>query len=110
MIVKERQSLFDVAITASGTAESALSIARENDISITDDLEATKQIVVTAVAKMSTVDFLSKKGIIPATAITATATDDSEGRDFWAIEDDFVIGVSEGIDFDEIEYDFIIQM
>lgn len=109
MIVKERQSLFDVAIIASGTAESALSIARENDISITDDLEAAKQIVVTAVAKMSTVDFLAKKGIIPATAITAT-TDENQGIDFWAIEDDFVIGVSEGIDFDEIEYDFIIQM
>jgi hypothetical protein len=109
MIVKERQALFDIAIIASGTAESALSIAIDNDISITDDLEPSKQIFVTSVTKMSTVDFFAKKGIIPATAITQT-NNDNEGIEFWAIEDDFVIGVSEGIDFDEIEYDFIIEM
>lgn len=109
MIVLEGQSLLDIATQCCGSAEAAYDISVINGISITDDLTAGQELRTPVAVTSSIARYYTQKGIIPATAITAT-TDENQGIDFWAIEDDFVIGVSEGIDFDEIEYDFIIQM
>ena len=109
MIVLEGQSLLDIAIQCCGSAEAAYDIAVLNGLSIADDLTAGRELTIPAAVNSSVVSYYTQKGIKPSTAITAT-TEDSEGIDFWAIEDDFEIAANAGIDYDEIEYDFIIQM
>jgi len=94
MIVKEKQSIFDIALIGCGSAESAFALALANDISITDDLTAGEDLQLTDVVNKSIVDYYTQKGIVPATALTAeniTDTIQGEGIEFWAIEYDFII-------------------
>jgi hypothetical protein len=90
--VKDRQSLLDIGMQESGTAEAAFSLATLNNLSVTEDL-LNRQIVLSApVIDKATVTFFKKENRSPATAETLLPEDErDEGIDFWTIEEDFIV-------------------
>lgn len=92
VVVKQRQSLLDVAIQYLGGIENVFALASENGISITDDLEAGSILLLPNITNKKIVSAYYVNGYIPATGITE---EDNvlaeEGIEFWAIEYDFVI-------------------
>lgn len=95
-IILHNQSLLDIAIQHTGTAENAFDLALANNRSITDDLEAGESIGLTAYGIQQNKDILSyyqAKKLQPATAISGDySTDNSlQGIDYWAIQMDFVV-------------------
>ena len=93
MIVLERQSLIDIAIQCCGSAEAAYDIALLNNISITDELTAGRELNIPTAVNASVVSYYTQKGIKPATGITTEAENAliGEGIEYWALEYDFVI-------------------
>jgi hypothetical protein len=65
---QNNQSLFDIALIVSGSAEAAFDIALENDISITDDLRPGHILQFTGTpANKRVVDYYAVNHIRPAT-------------------------------------------
>ena len=90
MIVLEGQSLLDIAIQCCGSAEAAYDIALLNNISITDDLAAGRELTIPASVNASVVTYYTQKGIRPATSLTDTDTVFG-GIDYMGIEIDFIV-------------------
>lgn len=96
-IILHNQSLLDLAIQHTGTAENAFDLALQNNRSITDDLEAGESIELTAYGIQQNKDILSyyqSKNIQPATGInyqSSTINDKPQGIDYWAIQMDFIV-------------------
>jgi hypothetical protein len=94
-VVKNNQSLLDIAIQVSGSAEAAFDIALANNINITAELQTgqTLQIPISGRENRQIVSYYKINGIEPATAITGIEdiTMLGEGIEFWAIEYDFTI-------------------
>ena len=68
--VKEGQSVFDIALQTCGDVQAAVSIAHQNKIGITDELQAGQELLIPTDAPVN-VDVLSyykKNNIEPATA------------------------------------------
>lgn len=94
--ILHHQSLLDLAIQHTGTAENAFDLALQNNRSITDDLEAGESIEFTAYGIQQNKDILSyytTKKLQPATAISGDYSADNglQGIDYWAIQMDFIV-------------------
>ena len=96
--VKERQTMFDVALEYLGGAEGAFALAERNGRSITDPLPEGTLLSYDAadVVNAKVVQHYTTNGICPATAITQD-------------EINAILATCEGIGYWEIGYDFIIQ-
>lgn len=95
-IILHNQSLLDLAIQHTGTAENAFDLALVNNKSITGDLEAGESIELTAYGIRQNKDILSyyqAKKLQPATAISGDYSAEStmQGIDYWAIQMDFIV-------------------
>lgn len=69
--VLNRQSVADVAIHRCGDLSSAFELALLNGTSLTDDLEAGREITLPPIRDKRTVSYFEQKGMNPATAITS---------------------------------------
>lgn len=91
------QSLLDLAIQHTGTAENAFDLALANNRSLTDDLEAGDWLVANSQelkANKDILNYYTAKNIQPATAISQWQTansDKPEGISYWAIGVDFIV-------------------
>lgn len=94
-IVKDRQTLADIALQYGGDLQSVLELAELNGLSITDDLTDGQQLETPEVAAAPAVVRRYKvKGVEPATAMS---------------EDELSALAQEGINFMGIEIDFIVS-
>lgn len=87
------QSILDLAMQHTGTAENAFDLALANGLNLTDDLEAGESIQLIAYGIQQNKDILNyytAKNIQPATAITA-AVEQPQGISYWAIGINFII-------------------
>lgn len=73
--VRNNQSLLDIAIQTSGSAEDAFDLALENDLSLTEHLTAGQNLTAIPVSNRRVVDFYVNNSIFPA-----TATDEDDER------------------------------
>lgn len=93
MKVLHNQSLLDLAIQHTGTAENAFAMALANGLSLTDDLTAGESLQLTAYGiqqNKEVLNYYQSKNIQPATAITA-AVEQPHGISYWAIGIDFIV-------------------
>lgn len=93
MKVLHNQSLLDLAIQHTGTAENAFALALANGLSLTDDLTAGESLQLTAYGiqqNKEVLNYYQSKNIQPATAITA-AVEQPHGISYWAIGIDFIV-------------------
>lgn len=91
--ILHHQSLLDLAIQHTGTAENAFDLALANGLSLTDDLEAGDWLVANSQelkANKDILNYYTAKNIQPATAITA-AVEQPQGISYWAIGINFII-------------------
>jgi hypothetical protein len=72
MIAKNNQSLLDISIQAFGTLESLMSIAFNNDVSVTDELTVNDELLLSDFNNGETeiMAFYKKNNLTPATALT----------------------------------------
>ena len=96
VIVLHHQSLLDLAIQYTGTAENAFDLALQNNRSITDDLEAGDWLIANSQELKANKDILSyytAKKLQPATAISEqlSANSQPQGIDYWTIQMDFIV-------------------
>jgi uncharacterized lipoprotein YmbA len=68
--VSDKQSLIDVATQKLGGLDNLYALAVANEISIADELQPGQAIVLVDVSNDDVAGYLSKKGVVPATAIT----------------------------------------
>ncbi len=68
MRVLEGQTVIDIAVQESGSAEAAYRIARQNGISLTDDLQPMLQIETPEVVDKQVATYYANRNIKPATA------------------------------------------
>ncbi len=95
-IILHHQSLLDLAVQHTGTAENAFDLALANGLSLTDDLEAGDWLIANSQELKANKDILSyytAKKLQPATAISGdySAENTMQGIDYWAIQMDFII-------------------
>ena len=89
VMVKERQTLLDIALQTSGSVEAVMELAKQNGLSITDG----QVLEVKEVKDVAVVSHYEINCIFPATE----ASDEErsamayEGIGFMAIENDFVV-------------------
>ncbi len=93
--VLHNQSLFDVVLQCTGSIESVLEVAKENNISITDDLVPGTELVIPDSVKIDEdiLNYYKAKRIQPATALTEEMQieEQPQGIGYWAIGVDFVV-------------------
>jgi len=68
VIVLSGQSVLDIAIQTTGSAESALQIAIANGISVTDDLPVGAEVALVPVINKPAYDYYQNRRLFPATA------------------------------------------
>lgn len=94
-IVRQGQNLLDLALQATGDADTALDIALTNGLCLSDDLTVGQPIDIadTLAVNENVRNTYRTQTIYPATGITTANTADApfEGIEFWAIEYDFII-------------------
>ncbi len=93
--VYANQSLFDVAIQLTGSAENAFNLAQSNGLELSKELAAGDTLVIPKIEKTSELyNFYELNQIKPATALSSGDKDrlnDCEGIGCWAIEIDFKV-------------------
>ena len=94
--VKERQTMFDVALEYCGTFESAMQMALLNGVDLTEDIPTNAVLELPSVDKPRIAANFQSLRHTPATAITQD-------------EINAILATGEGIGYWEIGYDFIIQ-
>ena len=90
------QSLLDLALQHTGTIESVFELAKDNDLNITDDVQAGKTLVLSSEAftNKDILAYYTAKNIQPATAFSKEdeqVFERLEGISIWAINLDFVV-------------------
>jgi hypothetical protein len=83
------QSLFDIALQATGSIETAFEIAKANGLSVTDRPETGTWLNVPAAVVKRVTEHYRAAGIAPATALSEE--DVMEGIEFWYVEYDFKV-------------------
>jgi len=74
IIAQNNQSLLDIALQVSGSAEDAFNLASENGLSITDNLTVGQALRFTETpSNRRVVDYYQSNSIFPATATTDIA-------------------------------------
>lgn len=72
-VVQAGQTLLDIAVQEYGTIEAAFMLAKANDLSITDTLQAGQEIEIPEkVYDAELADYCQRNGICPATSETAS--------------------------------------
>ena len=92
--ILHNQSLLDLAVQHTGTAENAFALAVVNGLSLTDDLPAGAEIKLPdSVNKDSDVlNYYSAKRLQPATAVIMLPEEERlEGIGYWVIQTDFKV-------------------
>lgn len=94
--VLNNQSLIDLSVQLTGTVVNVVRIARENNLSITDELSSGQiiQIPEGLPIDFKVLEFYKTKGLKPATGLTdkqKNVVDDCEGIGCWAIGFDFIV-------------------
>uniref|UniRef100_UPI0039A4092B hypothetical protein n=1 Tax=Ornithobacterium rhinotracheale TaxID=28251 RepID=UPI0039A4092B len=92
IIVLHKQSLFDVCLQHTGSIAGVFELAKANNLSITDDVQA-GQMLELPQALAQDADILSyytAKNIQPATALEEY-TEQLEGISYWTINQNFVV-------------------
>lgn len=80
--IQPRQNLFDVALMAAGSAEAVFDIAWQNNLSITDELQAGTIIITNVVPDSKIVTYYRINDIRPATAIDSTHIANTYGNGY----------------------------
>lgn len=89
--VKARQTLLDIALQETGSAENALLIAIENNIPVTCKFNSGDTLKISALEKGSDVlEIYGEKKIIPATA-PSIQQESLGGIEYMGIEIDFIV-------------------
>jgi hypothetical protein len=70
LTVLDRQSSFDIAVQALGSAEAAFETAILNDLSVTDDLEMGQELLLPASSNREIANYYNNRRLKPATGIT----------------------------------------
>lgn len=89
IIVLDGQSLVDVAIQWSGSAQAVFDLAVLNNVSITDQLSAGDMLLKALPHNQRIADYYKTKGLTPSTDIVFSKQ--PEGMEHWALEIDFKI-------------------
>ena len=94
--VLHNQTIFDLAVQYCGTALAAFDIAKANNLTLTDDLEAGQLLELPAVdyGYSDIVNYFEGKKHQPATAWNSensTVQPSAEGISYWAIRLDFEV-------------------
>ena len=81
--IRPQQNLADIAVQQYGTIEAVVQLAFENDMSITDELEAGAELeeVTYSGKKNDIVSFYGKNAIFPATSLTDADFDIIDNED-----------------------------
>lgn len=79
LTVLDRQSIFDLAVQALGSAEAAFSIALLNDLPLNEELNAGQTINLPTIAHKAIAEYYKNKGLKPATGITGNIWDNISG-------------------------------
>lgn len=91
IIVKQGQSIFDIAIIYTGSMDTAFEIALLNDISIAQSLETGSVLQVPEIKKKKITELFNEKNQ-PATGNTIVNIVPSKGGiSYWAINIDFEV-------------------
>lgn len=92
--IHSRQSILDVAIQNMGNIEACFDIALQNNFSLTEDLTASKELLVIPSVNNVTTAYNDEK-IVPATGVTNMEIKEQYstggGVEFWGIEYDFIV-------------------
>lgn len=67
VMVKERQTLLDIALQTSGSVEAVMELAKQNGLSITDELSDGQVLEVKEVKDVAVVERYAVEGVCPAT-------------------------------------------
>lgn len=67
--VRDRQSVFDLALRWGGDAEAAFAIAELNDMSVSEQIDPGTEIEVPSVMERRVVEYYERNRIEPATAV-----------------------------------------
>lgn len=87
------QTLIDLTLQSSGSADAAILAAIANDVSLTADLDVGSELDDINVQNATIATYYENKSLKPATALTDVENNVSneQGLEFWIIETDFVI-------------------
>lgn len=88
---KDRQSLLDMQLIASGTLEDIMEACRMNDLALTDELTDGQELAFGDATELRTARAYSFRGIQPATAIDEEEFPLPGGIGHMAIEIDLVV-------------------
>lgn len=93
IIVKDRQTLLDIALQTSGSVEAVVELARANGLSITDELTDGNELATAGVADATVVSRYEIIGIFPATEASNDERNEMayEGIGFMGIGIDFIV-------------------
>lgn len=89
VVIKYKQSLYDIAIEHCGDVRATNMIADMNDISPDDELEYGSEIILPSVYNPSVVNKLNINRIHPASYLNSDSV--LEGVNYWAVGLDFVV-------------------
>lgn len=93
--VASGQSLFDVAIERLGSAEAAFSLAVENGLSVTDELQPGQELIIPKAFNKKVASLFQNRNIVPVTGVDESDDESNEltkeGIGYWAIGVDFVV-------------------
>lgn len=91
--VKDRQSLFDIAVQTTGSMEDTFRLCVANGLCITDVLQDGQRLYTIPIERADTVRRYSAQHIEPATALSKEelASLAQEGINFMGIEIDFIV-------------------
>ena len=88
---KDRQSLLDMQIIASGSLEGLIDLCRLNALSVTAELHDGQELTAGDVTDTRTARLYAYRGISPATAIEDAGSITMGGIGYMAVQVDFIV-------------------
>ncbi len=92
--LKDGQSLWDIALLATGATEAVFEVAAANNVSLDDDMAIGTELDIPAIANRDIVTHYTVNKLAPATGMGNTGGETAlleDGIEFWTIEYDFVV-------------------
>jgi hypothetical protein len=87
--VSSRQSIFDLAIQTGGGIEASFSLALQNNVSLTDELQPGQELQTADMVDRDVASYYNSHSLTPATALTDSVFE--AGIGYWTIEFDFAV-------------------
>lgn len=88
-VIKERQTITDIAVQYAGDAGMAMAIAMANGLSVSDDVEAGTYIIIPSVANKEVANFFEVNNQAPA--MRDGINEELDGIDYMEIGLDFIV-------------------